>query len=106
VKLLFGNRHDRRVQTWAYTLDLNFPSVCDYEYGMDVRLKFTKTIISLKCNNVSTSSIVDLRSVPYYYKKPSVFKLIQLFNSENLKAMYNLGKYLSLATKLRNDVSC
>jgi hypothetical protein len=51
----------------------------------------------------------DLRSKyikPYYYKKPSVFKLIQLFNAENLKTMYNLGKYLSLATKLRNDVSC
>jgi hypothetical protein len=43
---------------------------------------------------------------PYYYKNPSVFKIIQLFNSENLKVMYNLGKYLSLATKLRNYVSC
>jgi hypothetical protein len=43
----------------------------------------------------------DLRSKfikPYYYKKPSVFKLIHLFIAENLKAMYNLGKYLSLAT--------
>jgi hypothetical protein len=51
----------------------------------------------------------DLRSKfikPYYYKKPSVFKLIQLFNADILKAMYNLGKYLSLATKLRHDVSC
>jgi hypothetical protein len=31
--------------------------------------------------------------------RPPVFKPIQLFNSENLKAMYNLGKYLLLVTK-------
>lgn len=30
----------------------------------------------------------------YFYEKPSMFKLLQLFNNENLKDMCNLGKYI------------
>ena len=40
---------------------------------------------------------------PYYWKKPSVYKLLQLFNTNNIKELYNLGKYVYRAFKLRND---
>ena len=30
----------------------------------------------------------------YYYKRPSMFKLIQLFNTENFKDLCNLGKFI------------
>ena len=39
----------------------------------------------------------------YYYKKPSVFKMIQLFSVQNVTELCNLGKYLHLATKKRNE---
>ena len=39
----------------------------------------------------------------YYYKKPSVFKMIQFFSVQNVTELCNLGKYLHLATKKRNE---
>ena len=38
----------------------------------------------------------------YYYKSPSVYKLVQLLSVNNVKELSNLGKYLYLATKRRN----
>ena len=40
---------------------------------------------------------------PYYWRKPSTYKLLQLFNSTNVKDLCNLGKYIFRALKLRND---
>ena len=40
---------------------------------------------------------------PYYWKKPSVFKLIELFKFNNIKQIRNLGKYLYYATNLKNN---
>ena len=40
---------------------------------------------------------------PYYWRKPSVFKLLQLFNITNVKELCNLGKYICRALKLRAD---
>lgn len=37
----------------------------------------------------------------YYYEKPSVFKLIQLLSTKNIKELCNLGKYLYKCSKLR-----
>jgi hypothetical protein len=37
---------------------------------------------------------------------PSVFNMVQLFNSENVSVMSNLGKYVCKASKLSNDVIC
>ena len=34
---------------------------------------------------------------PYYVKHPSMYKLIQLLNTQNLREVYNLGKYIGLA---------
>ena len=38
----------------------------------------------------------------YYWEKPSMFKLLQLFNSENFTELCNLGRFLLLAMKRRN----
>ena len=43
----------------------------------------------------------DLRKLyikPFYYERPSVFKLIQLFTTVNLKEICNLGRFLLQAT--------
>ena len=48
---------------------------------------------NLRCNLIK----------PYYWGKPSVFKLLQLFNITNEKQLCNLGKYICRALKLRAD---
>ena len=40
---------------------------------------------------------------PYYYRRPSVFKLVQLLSVCNIKQLNNLGKFLHLAEILRNN---
>ena len=40
----------------------------------------------------------------YYYNRPSVWKLVQLLSVQNLKELYNLGKFLFLSSKRRNDI--
>ncbi|XP_033745472.1 uncharacterized protein LOC117330985 [Pecten maximus] len=40
----------------------------------------------------------------YYYKHPSVFKLIELFSYKNIKTLRNLGKYSVHATDQRNNL--
>ena len=66
-----------------------------------------------KCNNdiedeyhfvLKCPFYTDLRSKyvkPYYWKKPSVFKLVQLFSVRNVKQTYNLGQFLRHAGNLR-----
>ena len=40
---------------------------------------------------------------PYYYRRPSVFKLVQLLSVSNVKDLCNLGKFLYNSDKLRNE---
>ena len=40
---------------------------------------------------------------PYYWKKPSVYKLLQLLSTTNVKELCNLGKFIYRSLKLRND---
>ena len=39
---------------------------------------------------------------PYYWKKLSVYEMLQLLSVTNTKELCNLGKYNFNATKLRN----
>ena len=48
---------------------------------------------TLRCNVIKS----------YYWRKPSVFKLLQLFNITNVKQLCNLGKYICRALKLSAD---
>ena len=41
----------------------------------------------------------------YYWKRPSMFKLVQLFNTENRKALNGLAKYVYQAFNLRNELT-
>ena len=41
---------------------------------------------------------------PFYRNRPSVFKFVMLFTSENIKDMCKLGKLLWKAMKLRNSL--
>ena len=50
---------------------------------------------------------VDLRIKfikPYYFRKPSMYKLIQLLNVTSTKWLSNLGKYLNNAFKRRSQM--
>jgi hypothetical protein len=63
-----------------------------------IRFRPTETNVitmytNLRCNLIK----------PYYWRKPSVFKLLQLFNITNVKQLFNLGKYICRALKLRAD---
>jgi hypothetical protein len=40
----------------------------------------------------------------YYWSKPSTFKLVQLLSVENGKELRNLGKFIHLACKSRNNL--
>ena len=40
--------------------------------------------------------------IPYYWKKPSAFKLVQLLSVCNIKELNSLGKFLYSAEKVRN----
>ena len=39
---------------------------------------------------------------PYYYRRASVFKLVQLLSVQNVKELCNLGTFLYTSDKLRN----
>ena len=54
----------------------------------------------LRCNLYDDLRKLFIKS--YYYKRPSVFKLIQLLSSENIIDINNLGKYLNRANSLRS----
>ena len=41
---------------------------------------------------------------PYYWKKPSMYKYVQLMGSCNVKELRNLGKFIFRAIKLRSDM--
>ena len=41
---------------------------------------------------------------PYYWKKPSMFKYVQLMSSCNMKELCNLGKFIFRAMKLRSEM--
>lgn len=41
---------------------------------------------------------------PYYWKKPSMCKLLQLFHVENVKELCNLGKFIHFSLKIRQDL--
>lgn len=41
---------------------------------------------------------------PYYWRKPSNFKLVQLLSVHNVKELNNFGKSLFLAEKARNEI--
>ena len=56
----------------------------------------------LKCPLYATLRKTYIK--PFYRNRPSVFKLVMLFTSENIKDMCKLGKFLWKAMELRNSL--
>ena len=55
----------------------------------------------LKCPSYKDLRLKFLK--PYYFTRPSVFKLVQLLSSSNTKELCNIGKYLQKAFEKRNN---
>ena len=61
-----------------------------------------------KMNIILYQSVVDNNDLrrkyikQYYWRNPSVYKLVTVLSVRNVKELNNLGKYLCLAEKLRN----
>ena len=56
----------------------------------------------LKCPKFSELRIKYINK--YYYNRPSVFKLVQLLSINNVKQLFNLGKFLYRATNERSKL--
>ena len=54
--------------------------------------------------NDRLTRISDL-NISYYRTRPSVFKLVQLLSTENVKELCNLGKFLINAYKLKENLN-
>ena len=50
------------------------------------------------------SDIRKMYTKKHYYKKPSIFKLVDLLSAQNVKELCNLGKYLKKATLAGHSV--
>lgn len=57
----------------------------------------------LSCPLYMYSNLRECLIKPYYWRKPSVYKLLQLLSTTNVKDLCNLGKYIFRALKHRND---
>ena len=55
----------------------------------------------LECVKYKDIRIKYIKS--YYWRRPSVYKLIQLLSVHNIKELNNIGKYLYIAEKNRNN---
>ena len=90
--------HTLKIEQGRYTNDRRENRKCTLCNLNDIEDEFH---FVLKCPFYSLLRKNYVKS--YYYKKPSVFKMIQLFSVQNISELCNLGKYLYLATKKRNE---
>lgn len=89
--------HSLKIETGRYLNIDRQERICDFcnDSCIEDKLHFI-----LKCKKYD-----DMRKKyikPYYWKKPSAFKLIQLLSVCNIKELNNLGKFLYSAEKVRN----
>jgi hypothetical protein len=69
--------------------------------------KIMETITNSRKCTFYKKNLSDCFSLEYYLRKaiprPSVFKMVQLFNSTNFKSLCKLGKFIHLANTVRNQ---
>ena len=72
---------------------------------IDYVLSVTKMI--LRMNFILFINVLSIATYikPYYYRNPSVFKLLQLLSVQNVKELRNLGKYLCCACLICNTIA-
>ena len=91
--------HSLAIETGRYQGILNGNRVCKYCKD-DIEDEFH---FILKCPTYQNFRSKYIKS--YYRTRPSVFKLVQLLSTENVKELCNLGKFLINAYKLRENLN-
>ena len=89
--------HPLNVESGRYSNIPHSNRICPCCNSLDVEDEFHFILIC--------SSNTELRRKfikPYYWKHPSVFKLIQLLTVQNVTEIRNLGKFLLNACEARN----
>ena len=90
--------HCLNIEHGRYRNELRENRLCTFCNQNDIEDEFH---FILKCPFYSTLRQTYIK--PYYYRNPSVFKLVQLLSVQNVKELRNLGKYLCCACKRRNS---
>ena len=90
--------HNLNVESGRYRNELRSNRICTLCNLNDIEDEFH---FILKCPKYSELGNSYIKT--YYFRRPSVIKLIQLLSVRNLKELRNLGKFLFLAEKIRND---
>ena len=91
--------HSLAIETGRYQGVLNVNRVCKFCKD-DIEDEFH---FILKCPTYQNFRSKYIKS--YYRTRPSVFKLVQLLSTENVKELCNLGKFLINAYKLRENLN-
>ena len=90
--------HSLAIETGRYT-NINFIDRKCFMCKHDVEDEFH---FILKCPWYESYRKLYIK--PYYYRCPSVYKLMELLSIQNNKVLCNLGKYLYHASVLRNEL--
>ena len=90
--------HSLGIETGRYQGVLNVNTVCKFCQN-DIEDEFH---FILKCPTYQNFRSKYIKS--YFRTRPSVFKLVQLLSTENVKELCNLGKFLINAYKLRENL--
>ena len=91
--------HSLAIETGRYQGVLNVNRVCKFCKD-DIEDEFH---FILKCPTYQNFRSKYIKS--YYRTRPSVFKLVQLLSTENVKELCNLGKFLINAYTLRENLN-
>jgi hypothetical protein len=89
--------HSLKIETGRYLNIDRQERICDFCNDSCIEDEFH---LILKCKKYD-----DMRKKyikPYYWKKSSAFKLVQLLSVCNIKELNNLGKFLYSAENVRN----
>lgn len=97
TKIRLSN-HQLKNETGRYNNTLRSQRICTLCACNDIEDEFH---FILKCPFYENLRSMYIKK--YYYVKPSVFKVVCLMSSENVKELSNLGKFLYKATALRQS---
>ena len=88
--------HSLNIEKGRYNNTNRRDRICTLCNSSDIEDEFHFILKRPIYNNLRVNYIKN-----YYYRRPSVFKLVQLLSVNNVKIINNLGKYLYLASNRR-----
>ena len=89
--------HNLRIEHGRYYNESRFDRKCSLCNLNDVEDEYHFILVCPRYSELRSKYIKK-----FYYKKPSVVKLIKLLSVNNVKELCSLGKFLYLASKIRN----